>query len=84
MTRDEIMRAVLDGLAEVAPEHDVSRVGGDVRLRDALDIDSYDFLTFLVGLHARLGVEIPEADYGRVSTLDQLLHYLEAEVARRV
>ena len=45
-------------------------------LREALDVDSFDFLNLLIGLHETLGVEIPEADYGRLTTLNSLVSYL--------
>nr|MBP7659309.1 acyl carrier protein [Burkholderiaceae bacterium] len=50
-------------------------------LRSQVDLDSMDWLHFLVGLHERLGVEIPESDYARLVTLDNLLDYLQAKLA---
>lgn len=80
MTRDEIRAAVLRALGEVAPEADPATIDPRVGLRDQLDIDSMDFLNFAVALHRDLGVEIPEADYGRLATLDAAVEYLEAAV----
>jgi hypothetical protein len=40
-----------------------------------------DWLSFLVALHGRLGVDIPEADYRRLVTLDDLLRYLRQRLA---
>ena len=76
MTDDELRVLTLDVLGGIAPEADPATLRGDVALRDQLDLDSMDFLNFLVAVHQRTGVEIPEADYGKLATLDQLVAYL--------
>ena len=76
MTRDEIRATVLDTLAGIAPEIDPAAVLPDVDLRDQLDIDSMDFLNFVIALHERLGVDIPERDYPRLGTLDAIVDYV--------
>lgn len=76
MTRDELRAQVLEALGGVAPEADLAGLRGDVPLRDQLDLDSMDFLNFLVAVHQRTDVDIPEADYGKLATLDQLVAYL--------
>jgi len=81
MTTAEITAAVVEGLRQVAPDADLASLAGDAPLRETLGIDSFDFLTFIVGLHKTLGVEVPEADYGQLSTLDRLVSYLAARVA---
>lgn len=80
MTRDEIRTAVLRALTSVAPEADLSTLAADVNLRDQLDIDSVDFLNVLVAIHDALGVDIPEVDYPKLSTLDACVDYLAAKV----
>ena len=47
-------------------------------MREGLDIDSFDHLNFLIGLHERLGVDIPEKDYGKLNTVNEILNYLAA------
>ena len=81
MTQDEIKRAVLDALAGVAPEGDFDRLKPDRPLRDQLDIDSYDFLNVVIALHEKLGVDIPEADYQKLATLNGALDYLAARTS---
>lgn len=76
MTIDEIREAVLRMLCEIAPEADPSQIRGDVDLRDQLDIDSMDLLNFVISVDKELGVDIPESDYGRFSTLDEFVAYL--------
>ncbi|HZP86471.1 MAG TPA: acyl carrier protein [Burkholderiales bacterium] len=82
MIAADIRQAVLDALSQVAPEGDYARLKGGVPLRDQLDIDSYDFLNVLVLLHERLGVDIPEADYQQLATLDGTVAYLAARLDR--
>jgi acyl carrier protein len=79
MTETEVQQAVFEALRKIAPEADPRQLRPGENLRDALDIDSFDFLNLLIGLHQRLGVEIPEADYGRLKTLSDLVHYLAAK-----
>ena len=78
MTDAEIKAAILDGLAQIAPESDPAELSPNENVRRALDIDSFDFLNFLIGLHEKLGVDIPEADYGKLNTLDEMVAYLAA------
>jgi acyl carrier protein len=76
MTRDEIKDAVVDALSEVAPEADPATLEPDVSVRDQLDIDSMDSLNWVIGIHERLGVDIPESEWGRLQTLDQVVDYI--------
>jgi acyl carrier protein len=80
MSREEIRQAILDALAGVAPEGDYDRLKPDRPLRDQLDIDSYDFLNVILALHERLGVDIPEAEYQKLLTLNGAVDYLAAKV----
>jgi acyl carrier protein len=80
MNRDEIREAVLGALSAVAPEGDYARLKPDAALRDQLDIDSYDFLNVILRLHERLGVDIPEADYQKLATLNGAVAYLADRV----
>jgi acyl carrier protein len=76
MTAEEIRSRVLAVLGNIAPEADLSRLNPQGRLRDQLDIDSMDFLNFMIGLHQDLRVEIPERDYGKLVTLNGCIAYL--------
>jgi acyl carrier protein len=73
---------VLDVIQSVAPEVDPGGIDPGRALRHQVDLDSMDWLNVLVALHERLGVQIPEADYARLSTLDQLVGYLSARIGR--
>jgi acyl carrier protein len=76
VTKDEIRAAVLAILAGIAPEADLTRLKPDEPLRDQLDIDSIDFMNFLIAVDEQLRVDIPETDYARVATLDRCVEHL--------
>jgi len=76
ITESEIKDAIWRGLKKIAPEASPADIMPGDNLREALDIDSFDFLHLLIGLHEALGVEIPEADYGKLTTMDALVGYL--------
>ena len=80
MTEAQIKETVLKGLGTIAPEADLSTLHPNANVRETLDIDSFDFLNFLIGLNDALGVEIPEADYGQLATLADIVAYLRARV----
>lgn len=66
-------------LESVAPDLDVSTIGVDEDLRNDIGLDSMDFLNFMIGISKQLGVAIPEADYGKVTTLATCVRYIEAQ-----
>ena len=76
MNPDDIRTQVLAELKRIAPELEMSELDLARPLRDQVDLDSMDWLNFLVALHERLKVEIPEADYKRLGTLDEIVAYL--------
>ncbi len=81
MTGQDVRRIVLDAIHRVAPEIDPSSIRPAERLRAQVDIDSMDFLSIVIDLHEKLQVDIPEADYGRLTTIDEIVSYLEARTA---
>lgn len=78
MTGEELRRVILRVLGEIAPEADLSVLKPDVSLRDQLDLDSMDVLNFVIGLHETLRVDIPEADYPQLLTVNGAMQYLAA------
>ncbi|HEU5303608.1 MAG TPA: phosphopantetheine-binding protein [Gemmatimonadales bacterium] len=80
MTSQEIRTRVLDCLVRVAPEVDPASIKPGVPLRDQLDIDSMDFLRFVIELDEALHVAVPESDYPEIATLDSCVRYLSARV----
>jgi len=80
MNRDELSQRVLALLTEVAPDVDPAGVIPGVAFRDQFDFDSMDTLNFAIALHRELGVEVPEADYGQLSSLEKCVAYLAPRV----
>lgn len=78
MTKDEIKATVLDELGKIAPEIDGALADPSGDLREEFDIDSMDFLNLVTALHQRLGIDIPEADYPQLFTLNDAVAYLAA------
>jgi acyl carrier protein len=83
MTTDEIKAIVLRALGNIAPEADLTRLGPDANIRDELDIDSMDFLNFAIALHEASRVEIPEADYPQLATVNACVAYLATRLRER-
>jgi acyl carrier protein len=81
MNRQELMAILVNKLLSIAPEVDEKELVADRPLRDQVDLDSMDWLNFLIGLHERLLVDIPESDYAKLRTLDNLVDYLLPKVA---
>jgi acyl carrier protein len=74
MDQGEIRKVVLAELGRIAPE--LEDVAPAKPLRDQVDLDSMDWLNFLVALDERLKIDIPESDYRKLGTLDQIVEYL--------
>lgn len=81
MTNDAIKDVVLRALKRVAPEADLAALNPTADLRDQLDLDSVDFMNVVVAIHADLGIDIPEADYPKLASLNACVAYLAAHVA---
>ena len=80
MDKDQLRTVVLATLTGIAPEVEADELRDDKLLRNQVDLDSMDWLNFLLGLHERLAVDIPEADYAKLITLADILAYLEARL----
>lgn len=75
---DDIRKVVQEELGNIAPEADLASLDPAADLRDALDVDSMDFLNFITAIHHRLGIDIPEIDYPKLGTLNGAVAYLTA------
>lgn len=76
MSNIGIREVIQEELSNIAPEVDLAGIDPGADLREALDIDSMDFLNFVTAIHRRLGVDIPETDYRKLITLDGAVAYL--------
>lgn len=77
MNKTEILNTIYGLLKNIAPEMEPKVLDPEENIREALNIDSYDALQFIVGLCEKLKIDIPEQDYGKTATIKSLLTYLE-------
>jgi acyl carrier protein len=84
MTTDTqtLLKTTLMLLQAIAPEVDVETLQLATPLRRQVDLDSMDWLNFLISLHQHFGVSIPEADYARLISLNDVVNYLQAKLAK--
>jgi acyl carrier protein len=75
--RQTFLEGVLHVLCTIAPEVEPDAIAPAQALRRQVDLDSMDWLNFLVGLHTRFGVNIPEVDYARLVSLNDVVDYLQ-------
>ncbi len=76
MNKAEAKALIFAVLGAIAPEAELDKLPGGAQMRDELDLDSMDFLDFIAAVHERTGIDIPEAEYGRLATLDDAVAYL--------
>lgn len=82
MNEQEIKKTIFQLLKQIAPDTEPSNLQPDENIREMLDIDSFDTLQFLVSLNEKLGIEIPEADYGKITTLKTLVNYIMENIKK--
>lgn len=75
MSEEELKRNILETLAEAAPGSDISTIDPGVSFRDQIEIDSIDFMNFVLLLEKRLDLKVPEIDYPKLSSLNGCLAY---------
>ena len=81
MNELQIRSGVVEAIKAIAPEVEEGELAADRPLREQVDLDSMDWLNVLVGLHERFGVDIPEADYAKLTTLNAIVGYLSGRMA---
>ena len=84
MSEDDIRVRVIKTLSGIVPELEPRNLKPAVSLRDQLDIDSMDFLNFLIALHEEFGVDVPEADAPKLGSIDACVDYLAQALRQRV
>jgi len=81
MTTDEVVIAIKDIIATIAPDEDLSAIDNDERLRDQIDLDSMDFLDIVMELRKLYGVQVPEEDYKELASIASCVAYLHPHLA---
>ena len=77
MTKNDVRRAVVSILEDIAPDEDLSSIKDDVTLREQMDLDSMDFLDIVMELRKRFNIEVPESDYQELVSMDSCIQYLQ-------
>jgi acyl carrier protein len=80
MKREELAAKILALVTGIAPDVDPATVIPGIDFRDQFDFDSMDTLNFAIELHREFGVEVPEAEYSRLASLDKCVAYLAEKV----
>ncbi len=80
MAPEEIRQAIIDILADIAPDEDLTVMDDSVNFRDQLELDSMDFLDIVMELRKRYRVQVPEEDYGHLASMDSTVKYLEPKM----
>ena len=80
MTRDQISQSIICIINDILPEGDCSAVDPERKLRDQLELDSMDFLDIVMELRKKYKIEVPEADYGKLASLNSCIEYLEPKM----
>jgi len=75
MKKDEIKSAIIKTILKVAPDIEEDEIELDANIQRSLEIDSFDFLKILTSMNEEFGVEVPEADYSKVDTLENMANY---------
>ena len=75
-TSDPIREALMALVHRIAPEADPAALAGNRPIREQIDIDSMDSLNLLDGIADTFGIGVPETDYGRLQTLDDMVAYV--------
>jgi len=81
MTRDDARSLFAAALHRIAPDLDIDELDPDAPFQDEADVDSLDFLNLVTCIYEQAGIAIPESDYAKLSTLTDILAYLEAAPA---
>ncbi len=79
MNESELKDIIIAELAKIALGSDPAALDLDDNLREGLDIDSFDALNFFIALSERLHIDISEKDMGKLNTMGEILHYLQAQ-----
>jgi acyl carrier protein len=83
MNDNDILKNVLLLLKKIAPESEPEKLKPEESIKTVLDLDSFDYLQFIVAIDHKFGIETPEADYGKINTLKKLVNYLRERIQNR-
>lgn len=73
-------QTILDAIVKIAPDIDPGTLPADVDFREEAELDSMDFLGVLTAVQEATGIEVPETDYSKITTIDHFAEYLSARL----
>ena len=76
MTREQVRQAILNIIADIAPDEDLGSIKDEEKLRDQFDLDSMDFLDIVMELRKRFNLEVPEKDYQELVSMASSVEHL--------
>jgi acyl carrier protein len=79
---EELKALILREVGNIAPETDLDQIDTASNLREQVDLDSMDMLNLLIAIHGATGVDIPEADYAKMTSVDDAVAYLRTRVSQ--
>ena len=82
MTKEQIKATIIEIIAQIIPDEDLSNLNGNIPIREQVELDSMDFLDIIMELRKRYGIEVPESDYVQLATLDGSAAYLEPRMKK--
>ena len=77
MTKEQITATIVETVAQIIPDEDLSNFKGDIPIREQVELDSMDFLDIIMEVRKPYGVGVPEDDYVQLVTLDSSIAYQE-------
>ena len=77
MNPEILHQTIIVLLQQIAPDTEPATLKLEENIRETLNIDSFDFLQFVILLHEKTGVEIPEEDYGKINTIQNAIAYIQ-------
>lgn len=82
MNETELKPILLGLLKKVAPDTEPETLKPDDNIRTTLEIDSFDYLQFIVAIDEQFGLDTPEEDYGKIQTLRTLTSYVREKATK--
>ena len=80
MTEDTLLTVLHQEIRRLAPEVLVSQLKPTTRIREDLDLDSFDFLRLVAALHARLQIDVPDIELQKLRTIGECVDYFSKKV----
>jgi acyl carrier protein len=86
MTRTKIEEQVLEALGAVVPAAKARNLDPRILIRDQFELDSMDFLNFVLAVERRFSIDVPPASYPLFATVESaaecVARLLDVEPAR--